>query len=313
MKLAKAIREYVEYKRSLGMLFRTEELGLRAFHRLVGDIHIEKVSPKAVLTFLNGRKGPVTTFWSRKHQQLNGFYDYAMARKYVIKSPLPVTIPKIETNFQPYIYTTTDIRRLLNACQGPLSSGRRFLAPHTLQTLVLLLYGAGLRISEAVRLRLDDFDSQQSVLLIRETKFYKTRFVPLSADLCSILRRYIDRQWKSRRDVPTLFGTRYGQAVSRQLAENSFKRLRRKAGVVRSKTSRYQPRLHDLRHTFAVNRLVTWYRQRKDVQRLLPSLSTYLGHRDIAATQRYLTMTADLLAEANLRFERYARSGVLHA
>lgn len=313
MKLAKIIGEYVQYKKSLGLVFRTEELGLRAFHRTTGALHIEKVSPEMVLVYLNGRRGPVTTFWDRKYQQLDGFYKYAIARKYVAKNPLPLAKPKIESSFRPHIYTAAEIKLLLNACHQPETPTRRFVAPHTLQTLILLLYGAGLRIVEAARLRLDDFDGRQGVLLIRETKFYKSRLVPLSVDLCLILRRYIDRQWKARRDVPTLFGTRYGQPVSRQLAENSFKRLRSKAGVTRSETSRYQPRLHDLRHTFAVNRLVSWYRQGKDVQRLLPFLSTYLGHRDIGATQRYLTMTAELLAEANLRFEQYAQPGVLHA
>jgi len=313
MKLAKIIREYVHHKKSLGLVFRTEELGLRAFHRTTGDIQIEKVSPEAVLAYLNGRKGPTTTFWSKKYHLLNGFYKYAIDRKYVARSPLPVTNLKIQSCFQPYIYTTEDIKRLLNACHAPLLPSRRCLAPHTLQTLILLLFGAGLRITEAVRLKLDDFDTQQGVLSICETKFYKSRLVPLSSDLCLILRRYVEWQWKTRRDAPWLFGTRYGQPVSRGLAEYAFKRLRRRAGVKRPSISRYQPRLHDFRHTFAVNRLVRWYRQGRDVQRLLPSLSTYLGHCNIGATQRYLTMTAELLAEANLRFEQYAKSGVLYA
>jgi integrase len=76
---------------------------------------------------------------------------------------------------------------------------------------------------------------------------------------------------------------------------------------------RYQPRLHDFRHTFAVSRLIAWYREGKDVQRLLPHLSTYLGHYNVASTQRYLTMTAELLQEANRRFERYALPEVLYA
>lgn len=91
------------------------------------------------------------------------------------------------------------------------------------------------------------------------------------------------------------------------MAELVFKRLRQQAGVYRSKDARYQPRLHDFRHTFAVVRLVTWYREGKNVQRLLPHLSTYLGHGEVSATQRYLTMTTELLQQASLCFERYAR------
>jgi site-specific recombinase XerD len=97
--------------------------------------------------------------------------------------------------------------------------------------------------------------------------------------------------------------------VVRHTAENIFSRLRVRAGVIRHDGSRYQPRLHDLRHAFAVHRLVSWYRQGADVQRLLPQLATYLGHVHIAATQRYLTMTPELLHEAGKRFECYAREG----
>ena len=106
-----------------------------------------------------------------------------------------------------------------------------------------------------------------------------------------------------------MFLTRTGTPVARHTAENVFSRLRVRAGVLNQDGSRYQPRLHDLRHAFAVHRLVSWYRQGADVQRLLPQLATYLGHVHIAATQRYLTLTPELLHEASQRFERYACGG----
>jgi integrase len=89
--------------------------------------------------------------------------------------------------------------------------------------------------------------------------------------------------------------------------QNAFKRLRNHAGIHRTDGGRYQPRLHDLRHTFAVHRLTSWYQQGADVQRLLPNLSVYLGHINVASTQVYLTMTPELLQEASARFESYAR------
>ena len=95
--------------------------------------------------------------------------------------------------------------------------------------------------------------------------------------------------------------------------EDAFQRLREHAGVRRSDGARYQPRLHDLRHTFAVHRLTEWYRQGADVQRLLHHLSVYLGHAHLAATQVYLTMTPELLQQAGTRFERYARGEDGHA
>ena len=96
------------------------------------------------------------------------------------------------------------------------------------------------------------------------------------------------------------------------MAERAFVRLRAIAGIAREDGARYQPRLHDLRHAMAVHRLVAWYREGADVQRLLPQLATYLGHVDVAATQRYLTMTPELLREASRRFERYAQPEVGH-
>ena len=110
------------------------------------------------------------------------------------------------------------------------------------------------------------------------------------------------------RVIPTIppvliFVTRTGTAVTRGMAERAFVRLRAIAGIAREDGARYQPRLHDLRHSMAVHRLVAWYREGADVQRLLPQLATYLGHVDIAATQRHLTMTPELLREASRRFQ----------
>ncbi len=100
--------------------------------------------------------------------------------------------------------------------------------------------------------------------------------------------------------------------MSIQIVEQAFTRLRRYAGVGRADGARYQPRLHDMRHSFAVHRLTSWYRQGADVQKLLPQLATYLGHVSIAATQVYLTMTPELLHAASVRFEQYAFKEVHH-
>ena len=191
---------------------------------------------------------------------------------------------------------------------------RWLLEPHTIRTLLLLLYGTGLRISEALRLTLADFDTDTGVLTVRETKFFKSRFVPVGNDLRGVLCRYIDRQWPQslRSETTPLLGTVKGASITRQTAELVFKRLREQAGVSRSDDATFQPRLHDFRHTFAVVRLVTWYREGKNVQRLLPHLSIYLGHGVLRDTQRYLSMTTDLLQQASLCFERYARPEVPH-
>jgi site-specific recombinase XerD len=178
-----------------------------------------------------------------------------------------------------------------------------------------LLYGAGLRISEALALTLADVDLSASLLTIHESKFYKTRLVPIGPRLTATLRAYADdrhRQGHAHNPASPFFMTRNGTAVTRGMAERAFVRLRTIAAIAREDGARYQPRLHDLRHAMAVHRLVACYREGGDVQRLLPQLATYLGHVDVAATQRYLTMTPELLREASRRFERYAQPEVGH-
>jgi integrase/recombinase XerD len=310
--LSQAVERYILHKRSLGMGFRGGAILLRAFVKAVGDCEMRLVKPAPVLRFLEG-VGPLTSFWFSKYHLLNAFYRYALAREYCSSCPLPLTVPRKPEPFQPYIYTNRDIERLIDAAD----TRHRYvwlLEPHTVRTLLLLLYGTGLRISEALHLTLTDFDTDASVLTIRQTKFFKSRFVPVGPDLSGVLRDYIDRQWSGRLCTETtpLLGSRKGDPVSRQTAELVFKRIRQQAGVARSNDARFQPRLHDFRHTFAVVRLVTWYREGKNVQRLLPHLSTYLGHCQLHETQRYLTMTTELLQQASLCFERYARPVVPH-
>jgi len=232
-----------------------------------------------------------------------------MARGYAASSPLPKIAPKAP-QFVPHIYSQDELQRLLDAtvcCEGP----RCKLQPHTCRMLILMLYGAGLRISEALSLQLTDLDLSAGILTIRESKFYKTRLVPMSTALNATLGEHVAQRAKEHHTSldTALFLTRTGTPVVRHTAENVFSRLRIRAGVLRHDGSRYQPRLHDLRHAFAVHRLISWYRQGADVQRLLPQLATYLGHVHIAATQRYLTLTPELLHQASQRFERYAQEG----
>ena len=313
MKLSKVIEDYIAHKRSLGMYFRSNAVLLRAFVKSAGDGDIRQVHPQAVRSFLDG-KGPVTSFWFAKYYNLTAFYRYAIARHYVDKSPLPRSTPQEPEKFQPYIYTNDDMRKLIDAADSRHRSNW-LLTPDTVRTLLLLLYGTGLRISEALRLNLEDFDRDAGVLTIRETKFFKSRLIPIGPDLHRVLEAYIGQQWPPayRIGATPLLGTVKQQRILRQTAELVYMRLREDAGVCRSADARYQPRLHDLRHTFAVVRLVTWYREGKNVQRLLPHLTTYLGHGKIRGTTRYLTMTTELLQEASLCFERYARPEASHA
>jgi site-specific recombinase XerD len=225
---------------------------------------------------------------------------------------LPAARPKCPKPFTPYIYYEDEIKRLLDAAAGRV---RCNICASTSRTLLLLLYASGLRISEALSLDLADVDLEERLLHIREAKFYKTRLVPTGTDLTRVLREYASlrcRRSPIGPDAPFLLTLR-GKRLSRAGAEEAFKQIREQAGVRRVDGARYQPRLHDLRHAFAQTRLVRWYREGADVQRLLPQLATYLGHVHITGTQRYLTMTPELLQQASLRFERFALGDADHA
>ncbi len=306
MKLHDLTTHYVTHKQSMGIRFRTEVRVLKSFSRKIGDVDVEQLESDAVEAFLTG-SGPVTRFWHRKYEVLSGFYRFAIARGHVAASPLPRTAPKPPPPFVPYIYSQDELQRLLAAAES-CQHARAKMQSHTCRALILLLYGAGLRISEALSLTLVDVDLPSAILTIRESKFYKTRLVPIGSQLTGAMTIYQSRrlqEYPAKLSAP-FFVSRMGELLTIQTAENTFRRICLSAGVVRHDGARYQPRLHDLRHAAAVHRLVSWYRMGADVQKLLPQLATYLGHVHIAATQRYLTLTPELLKEASRRFERYA-------
>jgi len=310
MTLATAIEAYVALKRSLGAVFTAQEAILRAFARTLGDIPLEAISAEACSTFWRGT-GPPTRFWENKHQTLRGFFNYLLSRGHLAASPLQEPGPRAHRSFRPHIYSHHELQRLLDATVT-LTSTRFPLQPLTYRNLILALYGAGLRAREGLRLRCCDVDLSERLLSIWDTKFFKSRLVPIGTDLCVTLETY--RKAREALPKPTgsrsaFFAARSGDAISLQQLEKVFACLRQHAGVRRPETDRWQPRLHDLRHSMAVHRVIAWYREGVDVEARLPLLATYLGHVNVSGTQIYLTMTPELLTEASLRFERYASVG----
>jgi integrase/recombinase XerD len=307
MTLSSVISRYVCHKQSLGYRYTTEVRILRSFYKMVGDKQIENVDAKAVLAFISG-KGPITENWVKKYRVLSGFYRYALSRRLVRSSPLPRNVPKpTVVAFIPYIYSHEELKRLLNAIPT-VCAGRTPIDEDVLYTFILLLYGTGLRLGEALALTLSDLDLSQAYLHVHKTKFFKSRLVPLGKDLNTLLTEHVFRRNECHNatiDAP-LFCLRDGSPLSQSAIGNAFRRMRKYAGVWREGGARRQPRLHDLRHTAAVHRLISWYQNGSNLQDMLPKLATYLGHVDLSSTQRYLTMTPELLDLASRRFEQYA-------
>lgn len=302
------INTYLVARRAQGVRLCSSARVLRQFARETGNCELSDVTPEEVATFLRGH-GPLSATWKTKRAVLAGLYRFAIARGYTTIFPLPEQTPRLPPPLTPYVYTPVELQRLL-AATGTLSDPRSRLQAETYRTLLLILYGAGLRVSEAIGLQLGDVDLQQRILTVRNTKFYKTRLVPIGPRLSSKLADYIEL--RSALALPegrdsALLCSRTGHHLAYQYVITLFQRVRSTAGIRCPAGELRPPRLHDLRHTAAVHRVLAWYRAGKDVQRLLPQLATYLGHADLRCTQRYLQMTPELLQEASRRFASYAQ------
>jgi integrase len=286
MTLQMICQQYAAFRKTLGERFKVNGTHLKAFCRAMGpDIDIANVSLEKVNTFLIG-DGPLTTSWYVKHNALRGFYRYAISRGFVTTSPLPLTIPKLPPTFKPYIYSPDELRRILDST-GSCRRMRSDLDASVMRALILLMYGAALRTSEALSLRIRDVDLSAAVLTVRDSKFFKSRLVPIGPKTVRVLAEYAGRHdSRSRKPDDPFFVGRNSMKIPIHKFERAFQKIRMHAGLHREGGPRCQPRLHDLRHTSAVDRLTSWYREGKDVQRLLPQLSVYMGHTYLAARGR---------------------------
>ena len=309
MSTTSVIADYIRHNRSLGKRFIAEQWILSAFGRSIGKVRLRDIRPAMITRFVH-REGTSDETIAKKHRVLTGFFRYAVGRHRLKASPMPSYERKRGKSFTPYIFSEAELKRLLAAV--PAATGARSdIDADTLRMFVLLLYGAGLRRGEARRLAVEDVDLPRSLLHIRGTKFFKTRIVPLSTSLGGVLKAFVatHRSRPSRDGGDLLFRKTDGTPLTDSAIGATFRRLRSIAGIKREGGARNQPRLHDLRHSAAVHRVTSWYRSGADLNDLLPKLATYLGHKDLHGTQRYLTMTEELLAEASRRFEAFAQGG----
>jgi integrase/recombinase XerD len=306
MKLSELVAQYVSHKRALGMRFDSEAATLASFcHRVDGNIDVESVTVEQLQDFLTGNR-PLTNHWRKRRSVLDCLFRFALSRGYVRSSPLPRCSPKLPPPLTPYIYSQEELKRLLDTA-SMVCSPHVPLDAYVLRAVILILYGACLRHGEALRLTMQDVNLDEAVLHVRESKFGKSRLVPIGADLNGAMRSYArqrNQKFGQAPDAP-FFCFRDGRPLTQTAVRRAFQRQRILANIQREGGVSCQPRLHDFRHSGAVHRLVSWYRCGADLQLLLPQLATYLGHIDLAGTQRYLTLTPELLNEASTRFEAY--------
>lgn len=296
--LADIITTFLAEKRALGYRYTEHERLLRRLDRflLEHELAVPELPRDLVSQWL--AKTPherVLTQASRTNatRQLARFMVDRGLPAYV---PPPARMEIARLGFTPRILTRAEIHALLTSVdQLPATwrSPRRHLV---MPELFRALYGCGLRVSEALKLTVADVDLDEGVLLIRETKFRKDRLVPMSLGLTDRLRRYAGALDRSNDRGDAFFPKRDGSHYDKGTIYSTFRRMLYAAGI--SHGGRGQgPRLHDLRHSFAVHRLEQWYRQGVDLGAKLPVLSFYLGHRSLAGTQRYLRLRPSLFPD----------------
>ena len=204
---------------------------------------------------------------------------------------------------EPFVLSLSQVERLLAATHR--LAPKRPYAPRTYATFFGLLYTTGLRVGEACALDVGDFDRRDATLLVRAGKFRKTRLLPIPSSTAIALGRYLDDP--IRPSLTTDSAPCFVSSVRRRLTRQAARQTLRKAAELSDvQDAGRPPRPHDLRHTFAVHRVLTWYREGRDVNALLPVLSTYLGHARPSHTYTYLRSAELLINEVAQRFERAA-------
>jgi integrase len=304
--LGQALQEYLQLRRSLGFKLRDAGLQLPRFVSFMEQRHAEHITARLALQWAQHSTTVQPAEWARRLGFVRGFARYRSATDAATEIPALGLLPHRSTRARPYLYSAQEIEQLLAAAlRLPTAWPRTPLRPHLYHCLFGLLSVTGLRISEALNLRVSAVDLADRALTIRGAKLGRDRLVPLHASTCAVLAGYL-RQRESvfgDRASPYVFVSNRGNRLDGGDVHRTFYALSRQIGL-RGPNDSHGPRLHDLRHRFVVNTLLRWYASGEDTARRLPVLSTYLGHVHVADTYWYLSAWPELMAQAMVRLER---------
>jgi integrase len=304
----RAIDRYLQRQRALGRGYAHEGYVFSALRRFLEDKGALDLNP-AIFEAWCASQAHLSANTRRNRQRIvRNFCLYRQRSELSCFVPDINHFPRRRPSVPPVIFGPTDVAKLLAAADRITPMLTSPLRPAVMRLAVVLLYTAGLRRGELLRLTLADADPYHGVLRIRETKFHKSRVVPLSPDASQELRAYLRRRRKpplsSSPDAPLLCnGKGSGHGYTGSGFQRAVSALFQSADI-RGADGR-TPRVHDCRHSFAIQSLLRWYRQGADVQSNLPKLAMYMGHVSIASTAYYLRWIPELAAAANLRFESH--------
>jgi len=311
--LATAVSRFLEHKRALGRKYQSEGKELRLLVRFAdaqGVDQLDRLTPVLFEDFLASRPRHRPRSFNHLLGTIRCFLDWAVTHELLAVSPLRTERRRITAGRIPFIFGNVQVRQLLAAAAALPDNERALNRGSTYRTIFVLCYGLGLRAGEACGLRLGDVDSERRLLIVRGGKFGKSRLVPHGPHIAQVVADQVDRR-RAGPLVPDfaqapLFSFDGSRCVHPGSASQIFHRLVSTLDLV-VPDGVSPPRLHDLRHSFAVGCLLRWYREGLDPASRLHQLSTFMGHVDPVSTAVYLTITPDLLNEAIIRFEAFAK------
>ena len=304
--LREALRDYLALRRSLG--FKLEDAGLK-LPRFIDFLEARGASHITTALALEWAQEPTAVQpaeWARRLGEVRCFARYRYASDVLTEIPPQGLLPHRSTRARPYLYSDEEVEQLLAAAlKLPTNWHRTSLHPWKFHCLIGLLSTTGMRMSETLNLQVTDVDLDQALLTIRGAKLGRMRLVPLHASTRDVLADYLRRRTEffGTAVSPYVFVSERGKQMDQARLHRTFYTLSRSVGL-RGANASHGPRLHDFRHRFAVRVLTTWYQSGEDPARLLPVLSTYLGHVRVEDTYWYLSAWPELMAQAMVRLEQ---------
>ena len=285
--------DFIAFKRDQGYKYYSEAKVLSRFCRFSEKYQLEKsaLTKELAVEWISPREGEARKSRIHRITCVNQFGKYLRQQGYDAYAPPPQSL--WNSGFTPYIFTHEEISKLFQAADSirPIPKSKNI--HKTLPVLIRLLYGCGLRVSEAVSLRCKDVDLENGILTIREAKNGRDRLIPLSQSLLKLFREYRSNVIPWAIDEDFFFMAPDRTILSPNSVYGRFRRILWEGGIPYNGKGN-GPRLHDLRHTFAVHTLQKWVESGEDLTAMLPVLSEFLGHKSFSATSRYLRLTAEV-------------------
>jgi integrase/recombinase XerD len=308
--LAPVLARYVELKRALGRRFDLPARTLQCLDRFLCDQNAEypDLNAAAFQAWCHTHEHITSGVRRVRMLEVCAFCLYRRRTEPQCFVPDPSSFPPYHQRLKPYIFSEAEVARLLRAAAGLKRSPLSPLRPEAIRLAIILLFTTGIRRGELLHLMIGDYNRRESTLHIRETKFYKSRLLPINRSIGDEIDRYLrarnQRKLSTSSDVALIWNPSWGGgAYSGTSLRRSLQPLLQKCGIVTTKGK--LPRIHDFRHSFAVNALLRWYRAGADVDAKLPLLATYLGHGSAVSTHYYLHFIEPLRSAASERFAKH--------